>query len=105
MKNNQEIQPSKHGGARPGAGRKAGKVSQAKRELAEMAKEHAAAALRTLVEISESGESESARVSASIAILDRGYGKPPQALQHVAGDGETPMITRIELVPLTADGL
>ena len=32
---------SKHGGARPGAGRKKGKVSAAKRELAEMAKGHA----------------------------------------------------------------
>lgn len=70
------------GGRRPGAGRKPGKVSKAKRELAEMAKEHAAAALRTLAEIAKSGESESARVSAATAILDRTYGKPTQAVQH-----------------------
>ena len=37
----------------PGAGRKKGKVSKAKRELAEMAKEHAEDALLTLVEIAK----------------------------------------------------
>jgi hypothetical protein len=68
------------GGARPGAGRKKGKISQAKRALAEMAKEHAEAALRTLVEIATGDGAESARVSASTAILDRAYGKPSQAV-------------------------
>ena len=70
------------GGARPGAGRKKGKVGQAKRELAEMAKQHAEAALLTLVEVASGDCAASARVSAAIAILDRAYGKPPQALEH-----------------------
>ena len=39
------------GGSRPGAGRKKGKVSEAKRELAEMAKEHAEDALLTLSDL------------------------------------------------------
>lgn len=73
------------GGARPGAGRKPGKVSKAKRELAELAKDHAEAALRTLVQVATEGESESARVSAANAILDRGYGRPFQA-QNPAGE-------------------
>jgi 3-oxoacyl-ACP reductase-like protein len=68
------------GGARPGAGRKRGKVSKAKRALAEMAKEHAEAALRTLVEIATRDGAASARVSAATAILDRAYGKPSQAV-------------------------
>ena len=72
------------GGARPGAGRKKGKVGKAKRELAEMAKEHAEAALLTLVEIATGDCAASARVSAATAILDRAYGKPPQALEHAA---------------------
>jgi len=72
------------GGARPGAGRKRGKVGKAKRELAEMAKEHAEAALLTLVEIAASDAAPSARVSAATAILDRAYGKPRQALEHSA---------------------
>jgi hypothetical protein len=76
-----------HGGKREGAGRKKGAVSQAKRDLAEMAKDHAEAALNVLVEIAQGGESEGARVSAANAILDRAYGKPPQALDHKSSDG------------------
>jgi hypothetical protein len=74
------------GGARPRAGRKKGKVSEAKRELAEMAKEHAEAALLTLVEIAKGDCAASARVTASVAILDRAYGRPPQALEHSVPD-------------------
>ncbi|MEM7730675.1 MAG: hypothetical protein AAF311_15645 [Pseudomonadota bacterium] len=90
----------KHGGARPGAGRRKGHVTAAKRELRDMAKEHAQSALQTLVSIAQSNhEPAAARVSAANAILDRGYGKPPQALEHTGKDGgplET--ITRVELV-------
>ncbi|PWL17405.1 hypothetical protein DKP76_11545 [Falsochrobactrum shanghaiense] len=90
----------KHGGARPGAGRKKGKVGQAKRELAEMAKEHAEQALQVLVNIALSGESEAARVSAANAILDRGYGRPMQGIDHKSSDGSMTPPTRIELIPL-----
>lgn len=76
---------TKHGGTRSGAGRKKGEVSQAKRELATMAKDHAEAALQTLLEIAQGGESEAARVSAANAILDRADGKPPQSM-HNTGD-------------------
>ena len=75
------------GGARPGAGRKPGEVSAAKRRLAEMAQEHAELALQTLATIAASGESEAARVSASVAILDRAYGRPTQAMEHSGPDG------------------
>lgn len=71
----------KHGGARPGAGRKKGRVSAAKRDLAEKAKTHAETALKALADIARKGESESARVSAATAILDRAYGKPAQSHQ------------------------
>jgi len=69
------------GGARPGAGRKPGQVSQAKRDIAEMAKGHAAKALEVLIGIASNSKAPSAaRVSAASAILDRGYGKPRQAV-------------------------
>ena len=72
---------TQHGGARPGAGRKKGEVSQAKRELSEMAKDYAEQALQVLVSIANSASaSDSARVSAATAILDRGYGKPGQSV-------------------------
>lgn len=79
---------AQRGGARPGAGRKPGKVNQIKRDLASMAKGHAEAALATLVEImTNPGEAASARVSAATALLDRGYGKPVQAMDHTSSDG------------------
>lgn len=84
-----------HGGKREGAGRKTGVVSQAKRDLADMAKDHAETALNVLVSIAKAGESEGARVSAANAILDRAYGKPPQALDHKSSDGSmSPMDAR-----------
>jgi hypothetical protein len=84
------------GGIRPGAGRKKGKVGEAKRALAEMAREHADAALRTLVEIATGEAPPSARVSAATAILDRAYGKPPQALEHSAkGEPLTQLLEEI----------
>jgi hypothetical protein len=71
---------AQRGGRRPGAGRKKGKVSQAKRDLAALARDHAELAMSTLVDVAHNGESEAARVSAATAILDRGFGKPKHSL-------------------------
>ena len=49
-----------------------------------MAKEHAEAALLTLVEIAQGNNAASARVAAATAILDRAFGKPAQAVAHSA---------------------
>lgn len=76
-----------HGGKRRGAGRKPGAITKAKLDLAAKAKTHADTALKALVEIAKRGESETARVSAANAILDRGYGKPTQSLQHSGAIG------------------
>ena len=67
-----------HGGKRANSGRKPGATSLAKRDLAEMAKAHVDLALRVLVEIATSGQSEPARVTAANSLLDRAYGKPIQ---------------------------
>ena len=78
-----------HGGKRAGAGRKPGVVSKAKRELAEMAQDHAEDALSVLVSIMRSElEPGSTRVSASTAILDRAYGRPTQMVIGAGGNGE-----------------
>jgi len=72
---------AQRGGARPGAGRKPGQVSQAKRDIAEMAKGHAEKALEVLISVANNSKAApAARVSAASAILDRGYGKPRQAV-------------------------
>lgn len=82
---------SKKGGARPGAGRKKGSRNkatiQAKRALSELAQEHTKDALNTLVFIAKKGQSDSARVAAAVAILDRGYGRPPQSHEIAGPDG------------------
>ena len=72
-----------HGGKRTGAGRKPGATSLAKRDLAEMAKEHVEIALKVLVEIATHGQSEPARVTAANSLLDRAYGKPIQGTVEI----------------------
>lgn len=94
----------KRGGARPGAGRKKGQVSQAKRAISEMAKEHGAAALKVLVEVARSkAASDASRVSAANAILDRAYGRPAQSHQH-SGPGGAPIQT-MDVTNLSDDQL
>lgn len=78
---------AQHGGRRAGAGRKPGVVSKAKRDLASRAKDLADQALATLADIMINGESETARISAANAILDRGYGRPMQAHEVSGPDG------------------
>jgi hypothetical protein len=55
-------------------------------EVKELAREHTAEAIHTLVSImSHPKAAPAARVSAANALLDRGYGKPPQH-QHITGE-------------------
>lgn len=79
------------GGARPGAGRPKGSRSAATKQqqatLGELAKALAPEALDALASVMRTGQSEAARVSAANSILDRGYGKPVQAVEHAGKDG------------------
>src|SRR6266480_1073036 len=50
-------------------------------------------AIETLAEIMVSAESDQARVAAANAILDRGLGKPPQAVEHTGEDGGPIQVT------------
>lgn len=107
----------KRGGRREGAGRPAGRRNTATRtqgaSLSELARKHTADALKTLVEVAKKSESDSARVAAANAILDRGYGKPRQAVEHSGaigtydltklGDDELDKLESI-LGPLAHDG-
>lgn len=91
---------AQRGGKRQGAGRKPGKVGQAKRQLMDMAKDHAEAALKTLADIAEDNEApHSARVSAATAILDRAYGRPPQSMTVGNPDGSAFAPSVIQIVP------
>lgn len=76
-----------HGGARKGAGRKPGKLSEAKRQISEEAKELGAEALSVLAMLMRSADSESVQMGAAQAILDRGYGKPTQSTELSGPNG------------------
>jgi len=69
-----------HGGIREGSGRPVGAgnkaTSELKCNLSELARQHTNDALDTLVDVMTSGKSDSARIAAATAILDRGYGRP-----------------------------
>jgi len=57
--------------SKQGNGRYEGKISQ-------LAREHTLTAFHTLVDVAENGQSDSARIAAATALLDRGFGKPRQ---------------------------
>ncbi len=80
------------GGKRKGAGRPKGSRSAATKQqqatISDMAREYSSDALTALVDVVRNGVSEAARVAAANSLLDRGYGKPVQSLEHSGKDGE-----------------
>ena len=62
-------------------------------EVKELARAHTREAIETLVSImSNPKAAPAARVSAANALLDRGYGKPPQ---HITGEGGPSYVVRL----------
>ena len=62
-------------------------------EVKELARAHTGEAIETLVSIMTNTKSApAARVSAANALLDRGYGKPPQ---HITGEGGPSYVVRL----------
>ncbi len=101
-----------HGGARPNSGRPKGTKDRAtsdmKATFSDQARALAPEALEALAGVMRSGTSESAVVSAANSILDRGYGRPIQAVEH-ARQGGVPIafdgwiITRAQPDPVSSD--
>ena len=72
-------------------------------DLKSLARSYTEVAVQTLGGVAKDGESEAARVSASIALLDRGWGKPNQP--HDAKlDGELRITIRKLLTKEEGDG-
>ena len=62
-------------------------------EVRELARTHTGEAVETLVSIMKNPKAApAARVSAANALLDRGYGKPPQ---HITGEGGPSFVVRL----------
>ena len=67
-------------------------------EVKELARAHSEAAIEALVDVMQNSNSPAARVSAATAILDRGFGKPTQAIeQSVADERPLPELSWDEL--------
>lgn len=77
------------GGPGRGQGRKKGNTDiaspEARRHVAGLARAHAEEAINTLVSLMRSAESEQVRYNSAVALLDRGFGKVPQAMDLGGG--------------------
>ena len=70
-------------------------------EVRELARQHTNEAVETLVSIMKSSKAApAARVSAANALLDRGYGRPPQ---HITGEGGPSYVVRLPQPCKTAE--
>jgi hypothetical protein len=89
------------GGKREGAGRKAGVPNKATADIKEIARQHAPEIVMELVRLAKEADTAAARIAASKEVLDRAYGKSPQA---VVGDAENPirLAGQIEVVIVDA---
>ena len=67
--------------------------------IQELARQQTEAALETLVEIMQHGRNESARVAAAQAVLDRGWGRPVQALEHSGPEGSALLPADLTVLP------
>ena len=62
-------------------------------EVRDLARQHTEIAIAALVAIATTSESDAARVAAASALLDRGWGKPAQAVTGEGGEG--PVIVKV----------
>ena len=84
-------------------GRKPGSVNKATAEIKGLAQQYGPAAIEKLAEMAgllqhkdaKPAESEQARVTAVKELLDRGYGKATQFLEHSADEGLELILDRI----------
>lgn len=91
---------------RPGQSGNPGGRPKALREVQEAARAHTAAAIERLAYIAEHGKSETAQITASVALLDRGWGKPAQTLHatHTLDERDVAELTDAELMALISRG-
>lgn len=68
------------GGARPGAGRKAGGSNSVAPDIKQLARKYAHEAIETVYNVMKKSKIEGNRVAAAQILMDRGFGKPTQAM-------------------------
>jgi len=93
---------TRNGGPRPGGGRPKGAKNKRTLEIEAAAKQYAGDALKALIKVAKSGKSEGSRVAAAVALLDRGYGRPRQSLEHSGPDGGPIKLATVKVVLVPA---
>src|SRR4051794_18505332 len=63
-------------------------------DLRSLARGHTALSIKVLAGIAQNGQTDAARVAAACALLDRGWGRPPQAHTGENGEGDIRVIIR-----------
>src|SRR3954463_14328637 len=63
-------------------------------DLRSLARSHTALSIKVLAGIAQNGQTDAARVAAATALLDRGWGRPPQAHTGEKGEGGIEVIVR-----------
>jgi hypothetical protein len=69
-------------------------MARAPVDIRSLARSHTEIAIKVLAGIAKDGTNEGARVAAAVALLDRGWGKPPQAHTGEEGEGTIRVIIR-----------
>ena len=63
-------------------------------KLRSLARGHTALSIKVLAGIAQNGQNDAARVAAAMALLDRGWGRPPQAHTGEKGEGDIRVVVR-----------
>ena len=63
-------------------------MAKAPAEIRSFARAHSREAIQTLAGVARNSRSDPARVAAAVALLDRGYGRAPQAHTGENGEGD-----------------
>lgn len=71
-------------------------------DLIAACKDRTAAALAVIESIMMEGENERNKLSAAMAIIERGYGKTTDKVE-MSGPNGTPLVTQVNLVALSGD--
>lgn len=87
---------SKKGGPRPNSGRKAGSPNKITAEIKAIAQEHGEKAIKLLVDMMYTAQSDSTKVMAAKELLDRGYGKATQ-YNEVTGNMSLTVLTGLPI--------
>ena len=76
-------------------GRKAGTPNKATADIKALARKSAGVAIKELERLATKAKTEGTRVAAIKELLDRGYGRAPQAMEHTGKNGPHRVVVEI----------